>query len=197
MLPAVIANIDNQDDQQFMMEVYQKYHRFMYYQAKKWISESPAQEDVVQDALVKLIPKAPLLRQLDDARLVSYIAHTVRNTAFKLLQRQARADRVLTDSGIDELGDKAAEGFSAPEDLVIHEEQKEAFRQIWADLPERERLLLEGKYLFHQSDEELAEWLGCKPGSVRMALTRARRAVLNELKRRENGDTSGKTPGTV
>lgn len=197
MFPAVITNIDNQDDRQFMMEVYQKYHRFMYHQAKKWISESPAQEDVVQDALVKLIPKAPLLRKLDDARLVSYIAHTVRNTAFKHLQRRARAGRVLTDSGLDELEDEAAEGFSAPEDLVIRKEQKEAFRQVWADLPERERLLLEGKYLFHQSDEELAEWLGCKPGSVRMALTRARRAVLNELKRRENGDTSEKASGTV
>lgn len=130
MLPAVIADIDNQDDRQLIAEVYQKYHRFMYHQAKKWLSDSSAQEDVVQDALVKLIPKAPLLRQLDDARLVSYIAHTVRNTAFKHLQRKARADRVLTDTDIDGLSEEAAEGSTAPEDLVIHKEQKEAFRQV-------------------------------------------------------------------
>lgn len=197
MLPAVIAEINNSDDRQFMLEVYQKYHRLMYHLAKKWISDSPSQEDVVQDTLVKLIPKAPLLRKMEDARLVSYIAHTVRNTAIRQLERQARAGRILVDLSLDDLSSEAADRFTVPETLLIQKEQWEAFQRVWADLSERERLLLRGKYLFRQSDAELAEWLGCKPGSVRMALTRARRAVWSELKRREKDDPSGKASGAI
>lgn len=45
-----------------------------------------------------------------------------------------------------------------------------------------ERVLLEGKYLLHRSDAELAEILGCQTDSVRMKLTRARRTALKMLR---------------
>lgn len=197
MIPATIDDISNVDDQQFMMEVYQKYHRLMYHLAKKWIDDSIIRDDIVQDVLVKLIQKVSLLRQLDNARLVSYIAHTVRNTTIKQLTSRSKIDRNMESLSIDELSNEAVDRFITPEDHVVQKEEWEMFHRVWMDLPDRERLLLEGKYLLRHSDEELSEWLGCKPGSVRMALTRARRTVLNELRRRENDDTSGKTSGTV
>ena len=48
-------------------------------------------------------------------------------------------------------------------------------------LPDNERLLLEQKYFLGSSDEELARFFRCKPGSVRMKLTRARRHMLRIL----------------
>ena len=50
---------------------------------------------------------------------------------------------------------------------------------------EEEKQLLYGKYLMDLSDAELAQMLGCKPSSVRMKLTRARRAFVEKL--REGG----------
>lgn len=39
-------------------------------------------------------------------------------------------------------------------------------------------MVLEGRYFLGLTDEELAQLFGCKPGSVRVKLTRARRNAL-------------------
>ena len=44
-----------------------------------------------------------------------------------------------------------------------------------------DRALLEGKYILGDSDEMLARTLHCKPSSIRMKLTRARRRALKLL----------------
>lgn len=183
MFPATLAEISNSDDRQFMVEIYQKYHRLMYHLARKCINDSLILEDIVQDSLVKLLAKIAILRQLDDARLVSYIAHTVRNTAIKHLEHHAKIYHNLIDINIEDLAENSDVCTSSPEECAIQKEQWETFLQEWANLSDRERLLLEGKYLLKQSDSELAECLGCQPASVRMALTRARRTVLNKLTR--------------
>ena len=55
-------------------------------------------------------------------------------------------------------------------------------KSVWPALTEEQRFLLERKYLAGASDAELAEYLDCQPGSVRMKLTRARRRVMEILK---------------
>ena len=49
-------------------------------------------------------------------------------------------------------------------------------------LPERYRLILEGKYILEMNDDEIAEQFSIKPTSVREYLTRARRKVYTILK---------------
>lgn len=39
-------------------------------------------------------------------------------------------------------------------------------------------MVLEGRYFLELSDDELARQFGCKPGSIRVKLTRARRNAL-------------------
>ena len=77
-----------------------------------------------------------------------------------------------------------ADDSRPPEDLLLADELREDFRLVWAGLPERDKLVLESRYIFHESSGELAQRLGCQPDSVRMALTRAR-AVITELERRQ------------
>ena len=45
-----------------------------------------------------------------------------------------------------------------------------------------------GKYILAQSDKELAADFKCKPDSIRMKLTRARRKLLDIMKRSEEDD---------
>lgn len=164
------------DSRQFLEGLYQNYHRLMYQTACKWLETAADREDLVQEALVKLIEKEELLRTLKKESLVCYIVHTVRNTAFKHLNKRKNTDALLT-----ELEEDGPAGEPPVDDRLLREEQFRHLRQAWSALPEREKLLLEGRYLFGESDEELAQALGCKPGSVRMALTRARRELLKQL----------------
>ena len=52
----------------------------------------------------------------------------------------------------------------------------------WHKLDDRSRFLLEKYYFLEMSCTEIAEELGTKPGSVRMALSRARKSAYNLLK---------------
>ena len=63
------------------------------------------------------------------------------------------------------------------------EEQLDALRRVWPRLSEADQLLLSGRYILGLDDRELARLAGCKPGSVRMKLTRARRNALREMKK--------------
>ena len=61
-------------------------------------------------------------------------------------------------------------------------------RQGLEHMEPQERALLEGKYILAQSDKELAADFKCKPDSIRMKLTRARRKLLDIMKRSEEDD---------
>lgn len=183
MLPVVITTIEHTPTRQFMTEVYEKYHRLVYYTVQKWTSKCISQEDVVQDVWVKLTAKADLLSSLNKPQLAGYIAHTARNTSFKHLERQSKTEQMFENTDLSNLTDSAFTVFENPEDIAIKAEWTQCIGQIWTKLPERDRLLLEGKYIFNQSNEELAEWMGCKPESIRMALTRAKRVLANELRK--------------
>ena len=71
------------------------------------------------------------------------------------------------------------------EDLLLFKARISQLKEIWHELPEEDQLLLEGKYIWELSDKELAEDHGCKPDSIRMKLTRARRRALQHLSEKE------------
>jgi RNA polymerase sigma-70 factor (ECF subfamily) len=73
---------------------------------------------------------------------------------------------------------------SSEEDLdtaLIQKDNLERLKAIWPTLSSEDRLLLERKYLAGDSDADIAQALGCKPSSVRMKLTRARRCAIKLL----------------
>ena len=70
-----------------------------------------------------------------------------------------------------------------PELLAIHKEEIQAFSQIWPKLDDKNRLLLEGRFILGKSYEELAVDLGMNPSSVRMAVTRAKRLAYQKWRK--------------
>lgn len=193
MIAGMVARLEREEDQDFALHLYHHYKRLMFHTAKKWTESLAEQEDIVQDAVEKLLGKLDLLQSLSDGRRATYISHTVRNTALKHLGRKSRDERYLVHMDLSEQEDG---GLPVEEQLIRKEWQRE-FAKIWSELPERERLLLEGKYLFHESNEDIASWMNCKPSSVRMALTRARRKILEELIRREHDAEPESATGTI
>ena len=197
MISGMITRIERVEDRQFMADLYDKFKRLMFYIAKKWTEVPSEQDDIVQDAVEKLIGKIDLLKSMDEGRRVNYISHTIRNTAIKHLDKKSRDNRLLINLELSTIGDATTDGSSPVEKHLIQQEWKKEFAKIWSELPERERLLLEGKYIFHESNEDIASWMNCKPSSVRMALTRARRKILEELIRREHDAEPETATGTI
>lgn len=119
MLPLIITEIEDADHKRFMEALYETSCRLMYHIAKKWTDSAAEQEDIVQDSLVKLISKAGLLRGLSKPQQISYVAHTVRNTAITHLDQRAKEERWVTSLDLGDEGELPPSRDLSPEELLL------------------------------------------------------------------------------
>jgi len=183
----IIESLDNPKDKKFIEELYEDFNRLMFKTARGYVSHLQDQEDIVQSAIEKLIRRTDRLRKISRCGLPSYVVYTVRSVSVDFLRVRNRlvARTVSLDS---DLPDWETAGWSELPDMdgyLISEERKGLLRKAIKELPEEDQLLLEGRYVWGLSDKELAEDVGCKPDSVRMKLTRARRKALRYIKEKE------------
>lgn len=162
-----------------MLGVYEKYHKLMYSIAGR--TANPADcEDIVQNAMISLIKNCATLMRLDEPALVKYISITVRTTSIKYYsQKEAWQSRVISldDEDIPDMPDTCP----PIEEMLCSTESMEEFRQAWRGLADSERLLLEQKYFLSLSDDELSQIYHCKPSSVRVKISRAKKDVYVAL----------------
>lgn len=178
MLFGIVGSSDS-SDLKYMENLYREYYQLMASAAGKYTESPQDREDAIQNAVMCLTQKTALLRKLDRPVLASYIYRTVIHTAIDL--RRGREKTAQWESPLEET-EVLPEGELRPaEDAILSQDQLSALRRALARLTPEERLLIEGKYFLEYDDKTLARRLGCKPGSIRMMLTRARRRLLELL----------------
>ena len=180
MLPIILSAVESPGDQDFLCQLYTKYQRLMFSTAKKYLVDPQEVEDAVQDALVKMIEIAAKLRDMDRCALPALVVIIVRNTSIDHAKHLNVMNKHTTP--LSDRDDATGEAPSLDE-LAILAERSASLRSVWPRLSDDEQLLLYGKYAAGLSDQELARLIGCKPNSIRMKLTRARRKALNEMKK--------------
>ena len=164
-------------EEEFMCRLYLENERLMYATAKRYIDDLYTCQVVVQDSLLKLIPKANRLRELDAQVVAGYLVSTVRNTAFDFLRKEGREQKHQSEWQENEL-EQIPDPALSPEEAALMAEEKEELLRAWEKLPQPDRRLLEGKYFEGCSDSQLASIFHCRTDSIRMKLTRARKALL-------------------
>lgn len=172
-------------DEDFMRSLCQEYQRLMYYTAHKYQADFSQCEDIVQDSLEKLTGKVTLLKRLSKPSLVSYIVVTTRNTAINHLKQEQREKEYVVS--LDEIQENTRSTDQTVDEKLILEEALSQMRTVWPRLSPETRQILEAKYILGYTDREIADALGCRPASVRMKLTRAKRQVLKHLTGKERG----------
>lgn len=181
IIPNCILAIENDDDRAFMEELYLNYVSLMYDTVYGIIKNPADAEDVVQTALVKLIDKIQLLRSRARDQMVNYIITTCKHNAYNYI-RDNKAQRGLVFEDCDDIPD-------TEESMDLHfirQEELDCLARVWPRLDERSQYMLEAYYILEMSTKEIAEELGIKPGSARMALSRARQQAY-ELLQKELG----------
>lgn len=182
MMPAVILAIQDEDDRRYMEWVFQTYHKLMYYYIMEVIKNPWTADDVMQECVVKLIHKIDTIRQLSESKRRNYIITTAKNTSISYLRRTASQKGTSYDEWAKDCVGTDPE--DDPEDLILHQEEIRQLQLVWDKLDERSKFVLSGRYILDRSFDELAQDLNVSPASVRMMLTRAKRAAL-ELMRKE------------
>lgn len=173
MVGFICAVIHEPSDREFILWVYGEFKNLMYSTAYKYTSNADTADDIVQDAIVNLIKNVGTIRPMKRYILAGYIMATIRNISINTLKSQAHHRE-----NIAELTDDIFTEALPLDAMLMLTEQKTQLNKIWPQLSEEVQILLEGKYILGYSDQELAKVFKCKPSSIRMKLTRARRKAL-------------------
>lgn len=180
MIPYCILIIEDDNDRDFMSTLYLSYNRLMYREIFKIVNDPWVTEDLMQEVLIKLIDRVKELRAKDRQHLINYVITVSKNKARNYVRDSNRNKEISFDDQVD---------YSAPylgrDEIEFHLIQKDRLKKLisaWHKLDERSRLLLEKYYILEMSCTEIAKELGTKPGSVRMALSRARKSAYELLK---------------
>lgn len=179
MIPFCILAIENDDDREFMAELFLRYQRLLYNEIYEILNNPWNTEDILQATLVKLIDKIPELWKKEETKLVSYMVVAARNNTYNFLRAQKKSAQVSFEEYSGQENSASADR-QIGSGMIAKEEIEEMVRR-WSQLDERSKHLLEGKYILGKSDEALAEELSINPASVRMALTRARQNAYQIL----------------
>lgn len=183
MIMFLCAMENEPNDREFMVHLYTDFERLLFYTARQYVSAPEAVEDIVQESIVKLCEKIQTLKSMNKIVLAAYIRATVRNTAINALKEMGYEKEHLADKKCDT--EAAVDQQFFPDAVMDLARYRELLSKVWPKLSREDQILLEGKYILGYNDYELAKEIGCKPGSIRMKLTRARRHALTIIRDQE------------
>lgn len=166
-------------DIEFFQGFYEQYKRLLYHEARAYTSGEAQRDDLIQDALLRLMKNIPVLRGLTHRKAAYYVVITVRTTYIDTLRQQSGAVLPLEDEEVAKMVYSRALAQRQEPDLSA----KLAVRQLRESLPEREWFVLVGKFILGYTHEELSTLMGLEPANVRMILSRAKakaRKLLQE-----------------
>jgi len=129
-------------------------------------------EDAVQEAFVKAFHSLDRFRA--DAPLRPWLMRIVANEAKNRRRSSGRRARLAVVAA-----GRRADVAPVPEDAAVASVESRAVLAAVAALPERDREVISYRYFAGLSEREMADALGCAPGTVKSRLARA----LDRLRR--------------
>lgn len=167
-----ISQMEDNDDQAFLMDIFDRYYPLMLSRARKMLREGA--DDAVQNAFVRLIRNVSKLRSLPAPALVVYITKTVNSAALDLMDYDARRKHW----GIDDENEAVSDSASSPEQIMLNREMASYVSKALSMLSDFDRNLL---YYYLETDfttEEIASMMSIAPKSIYTYISRARKRAV-------------------
>lgn len=159
------------EDKVFFEKMYEENKNFMFYSARKYVSNQTECEDIVQDTVERLLRNITVIRKISGCKLRKYIVLTVRAAYLDGEKRKHGDFPVYLDDAVIEAWIK--------ENRITSNEWNDCsfldIERLKKELPLRDWVVLEGKYIMGYSQSELGQLIGISPDSVRMIICRAKR----------------------
>jgi len=191
VLPLSILLIENDEDRQFLTDLYLQYRPLMYKVASQFFSDNYAEmEDAVSGAVERLCKKCETLKQVECNKRASYTVSTVRNvclTRLREIGRQRRNRDYATDAEtIDNVSDQ-----EDVQDIVFDRVFASDLLDAFPELSEKDKDLIRLRHMDLLGYDVIAQQVGITEIAARTAVSRARskleRLAMNK-KRVENDD---------
>ena len=180
----MLAILDD-NEQNLVMEIYDKYKKYIFSIAYDILKNQHDSEDVLNDVMIKIIKNIDKFAESSGKKMESLVVIFTRNTAIDHYRRNKKeADRrapmyYVNEDGEAEQIDVVAD--EKTEEVVLSNENVEIMQKLLLCLPREDRELIELVCLHNFSYKEVAELLGVSVGVVGSRYMRAKKKLLRKL----------------
>jgi RNA polymerase sigma-70 factor (ECF subfamily) len=147
---------------------YQREYRGLVALASSLIGDRSMAEDITQDAVMVAYRRWGEVAALESP--ICWVRRVVSNKSVSLVRRRLAEVRALTRAG--SLADRRTDGPESDADFWV----------LVRSLPRRQAQVVALHYVSDMSVAEIAATLGCKEGSVKASLFKARQHLLKDLR---------------
>jgi len=138
--------------------------------------DRPEAEDIVEDTLVRVWNKREDLGQVDSVE--AYCLTVCRNLALDRSERKEAQNLSLQAAAYD-----APDRAASPQERLEREERLERVKQLFDQLPERQRSVMQLRDIEGKTYKEVAEIMGMSEENVKVTLFRARQTLRQKYKK--------------
>lgn len=162
------------DKDKLIHDIYEKYHKMMFYVAHNILQDEMWAEDAVQEAMIRIMNNSSKIEHLDDNRTKRMIVVITKNIAIDIYRKRMKQFQNETD--IESHGELT--DFTSSNDILFDDGQFEILQgipSIYMDV-----LLL--KYASEYSNKEISQILNISEINVRKRLSRGKKIIKHRLK---------------
>ena len=186
VLPLSILLIENDEDRQFLTDIYLQYKPLMYKAAYPFFNNNISEvDDAVSSAILKLCKKCDTLKKVDCNKRASYIVSTVRNVCLSRL-RELKRQRLHLDFGSNSDELETISGADNVQEIVFSTILAIDLLNAFPELSKKDRELIRMRHIDQLDYSEIAEFSGSTEGAVRTAVSRAK-SRLEHLAMKKQG----------
>lgn len=182
--------LSDENDRAFILDLYNSHYAFVRKTIFNITKENKDIEDLINDVFIKLIEKLPVLKMLNKYKTVTYVYYTAKSIAINHIIHRDIENKHLYYGLDKDLSECFISDECSLESKILNDSEFEALGRTILNLPQKQRDLLNYKYILELTDTEIGELIGIAANSVREYLTRARHDAKTLIK--EEKEVNGK-----
>lgn len=177
MLPLFILAIENDDDRQFVADIYTRYRPALYRKAQKVLHDNDRAEEAVHEAMLKVIRYLDRVREVPQDELLPYLITIVQAASITIYNKSKQHQKAALGV-IDDWAASLSDEGSCIDDILIREEKTELLKECLKLLSQREIDILNYFYTLELPQKEIAKLTGLTPENVRQIISRIKKKVF-------------------
>ena len=179
-------DIENDDDREKVMRLYENYKNLMYKEAYQVLHDKSLTEDAIHDSFVKIINNLHKINENNIPQTRNYLVIICRNTAIDIAKSKLPLNQY--DYATEYISSEDSEIASDALEIVIRRETIKEIAEAIEALSPIYRDVFIMRRVHNHSREEIAQILKINIETVKKRLTRAKQQIIRNLNRRDNDE---------
>lgn len=186
MLLILIQSIQDPVLREKITLLYEKYYGWLVKKAREYVTDNAAAEDIVHDVFLRLIKKDGKWTTLNDDQLIAYVVQMTKNRSIDYLREKKKT---CTVSDIAET--VVCEDFvEVIMDQIGREEMYQIFGRALLELSPREQTIIIQRFIYKETDEQIAARLNLKVSSVPVTVSRTKKKLMERVQKIQKQDST-------